>query len=76
MSRTRSLLASILISPVTARGWRGLHEARRRLLRRPHRIVFYHRLTDAWLFLLAQVLPTRAKGTVSVPAIETRTDLR
>lgn len=57
MSRAKSLLASALISPFTRNLARGRHELQRRLLRKPHRVVFYHRITDAWSWLLAQVLP-------------------
>ncbi|MDH3587937.1 MAG: DsbA family protein [Gammaproteobacteria bacterium] len=56
MSRIRSVMASLLISPVTNRMMRRWHETKRRLLRRPYRVVFYHRVADAWSLLLAQVL--------------------
>ncbi|NNF61396.1 MAG: 2-hydroxychromene-2-carboxylate dehydrogenase [Gammaproteobacteria bacterium] len=57
MKLPSSLLASVLVSPLTRRSISGWHEARRRFRRRPHRIVFYHRVTDAWSWLLAQLLP-------------------
>lgn len=52
----KSALAAMLTSPRTQRVRRSWHETRRRLTRSPHRLVFYHRVEDAWSWLLAQAL--------------------
>jgi len=51
------MLASYLISPLTGRVSRAWHESKRRLGRKPHTVTFYHRVSDAWSWLLAQSLP-------------------
>ncbi len=53
----KSALAAVLISPRTRRLRRAWYGARRRLTRSPHRAIFYHRIDDAWSWLLAQLLP-------------------
>lgn len=57
MSRARSFLATLLMSPLTARASRLWHDTGRRLGRKPHTIIYYHRVADAWSGLLAQILP-------------------
>ncbi len=56
MSRIRSMLAGLITSESAGRLVRGRHELARRLRGEPHRVIFFHRVNDAWSALLAQRL--------------------
>lgn len=56
MRLSRPVLASILISPATAKISRLWHETRRRVTGKRHTVIYYHRVADAWSAVLVQVL--------------------
>ncbi|NNF67482.1 MAG: hypothetical protein HKM98_08235, partial [Gammaproteobacteria bacterium] len=57
MRPPKSLLASLLIDPSLQKLSTAFHETGRRIGGKPHRVIFYHRVADAWSWLLAQCLP-------------------
>ena len=56
--KLRSHFLNVLLHPKTRRVARGLHDSRRRLLRRPHVVSAFLQLDDPYSYLLAHYLPS------------------
>ena len=56
--KLQSLFLNAMLSPAARSASRGLHEARRRLLRRPHVVSAFLQLDDPYSYLLGHYLPS------------------